>query len=460
MKHAQGLTVLASAAMLLTVASSPAMARAPTPWMGQMHAPPPDHQTTRQHVMERKADQANRGDLKEGKVKSEYPDTTRVAPELDLTDQDEVDKLNQGLTAANAGNRALAEQFLIPLLKNSKSKYGQALALQGLATVKYNDKDYKNAISYLKRSLAIGVMPNDTYFRLKYELAQFLAADKQYQPALDTIASWRAEGKKETAESYGLEGTLQYQLNHYPQAIAAINKAKSLTATPKPSWNQILMASYAETGQQDKAAALAQQASSAPNDAGGSSNIAAVLMRAHKYPQAIAVMEKARAGGKLSSESGYVNLAKMYLITAQDADDPTINAGKANQVLDEGLSKQVVKPSAGTYVLKAQAAELSDDYSKALSEYKKAQTLASNGEPSIRAARLLLSDYKYSQAKDMIEQGLAKGVSSKGSAYMMLGEAERGLKNKPATIAAMKKAAAEPDTAAKAKAWLKKAGVQ
>ncbi len=41
---------------------------------------------------------------------------------------------------------------------------------------------------------------------------------------------------------------------------------------------------------------------------------------------------------------------------------------------------------------------------------------------------------------------------------MLLAESERGLKNKPAAIAAMKKAAQDPETAAKAKAWLKKAG--
>jgi hypothetical protein len=41
---------------------------------------------------------------------------------------------------------------------------------------------------------------------------------------------------------------------------------------------------------------------------------------------------------------------------------------------------------------------------------------------------------------------------------MMLAEAERGLKNKSAAIDAMRKAAQDPETAGKAKAWLQKAG--
>jgi hypothetical protein len=58
----------------------------------------------------------------------------------------------------------------------------------------------------------------------------------------------------------------------------------------------------------------------------------------------------------------------------------------------------------------------------------------------------------------MIQQGIDKGVKQKGSAYMLLANSEIGLKDKPAAIAAMKQAAQDPQTADKAKAWLKKAG--
>ena len=102
-------------------------------------------------------------------------------------------------------------------------------------------------------------LPNDTYFQLEYELAQFQIADEQYQAASTPSPSGAAEGKKETAASYGLEGTAYYRLNKYPEAIAAIKKAQSMSDKQEASWNQILMASYAETGQSDQAAALAQQ---------------------------------------------------------------------------------------------------------------------------------------------------------------------------------------------------------
>lgn len=427
MKHVRGLTVLASVALLLGVASSPAMAR--------------------------KSDDA--------KPKKEvlYPNATRAEPKLDLTSEKDQKNLNEGLDAVNAGDKAKAQQMLQPIIDGSKSKYAQALALQGMASLHYNDGDYKGAISSLQRSLALGVMPNDTYFQLMYMLAQFQMADEQYQPALDTIAKWRAEGKKETADSYALEGNAEYRLGKYPEAIASINKAKSLTDKPQPTWDQILMASYAESGQDEKAAELAKsQLSSNPSDPNALNNAVAVLMQAHKYPEAIQMMEKARAEGKLSKDTQYVNLAKLYLVTGQESADPAPNATKAQQVLEEGMSKGVVKPDAETYVLLGQSAEIANNIDKAIGYYNKAQPIATDGEAALRAGRLLLSENKYSQAKGLIQQAIDKGVKHKGTAYMLLAESERGLKNKPAAIAAMKKAAQDPETAAKAKDWLKKTG--
>ncbi|WEN15513.1 tetratricopeptide repeat protein [Rhodanobacter sp. AS-Z3] len=426
MKHVRVLTMLASAALLFCVASSPALAR--------------------------KHDDAP-------KKEALYPNATRVEPKLDLTSERDQKSLNEGLDAVNAGDKAKAQEVLQPIIDKSKSKYAQALALQGLASVAYNDGDIKGAISLLQRSLAAGVMPNETFFQLEYMLAQFQLADEQYQASLDTIAKWRAEGKRETADSYALEGNAYYRLAKYPEAIAAITKAKSLTTKAEPTWDQILMASYAESGQDEKAAELAtSQYSANPDDPSALNNAVAVLMQAHKYPEAIAMMEKARAAGHLTKDTHYINLAKLYLITGQESADPGPNAQKATAVLEEGISKGVLQPSADTYVLLGQAAEIGNNIDKAIGYYNKAQPLATDGEPALRAARLMLSESKYQQAKTLAQTALSKGVKQKGTAYMVLAESERAMKNKPAAIAAMKKAAEDPETAAKAKAWLKKTG--
>ncbi|WP_266168658.1 tetratricopeptide repeat protein [Dyella subtropica] len=426
MKHVPLIKMLAGAALALTLASSPVIAK----------------------------------DSNASKEKKEalYPNATRTEPKLDLTSEKDQKALNEGLDAVNAQEKDKAVQVLQPIIDSSKSKYAQALALQGLANLHYNDGDVKGAIDLLKRALDNGTMPNDTYFQLEYMLAQFYLANEQYQPAIDTLTKWRTEGKKETADSYALEGNAYYRLEKYPQAIAAIKKAQSMTDKPNDSWNQILMASYAESGQGEEAANLAQkQLAANPNDSTALNNAVAVLMQSQKYPEAIQLMEKAKAAGAFKAEKDYVNLAKLYLITGQESSDPKPNANKAVAALEDGMSKGVVTSSYDNYKLLGDASYVADSPSKAIQAYQKAMPLAKDGEAAIRAGQLLLSESKFGEAKTLIQQGIDKGVQRKGTAYMLLAEACRGLKDKPGAIAAMQKAAQDPDTAAKAKAWLKQA---
>jgi len=428
MKHLPLFRTLAGAAIALMLVSSPLMAR--------------------QHK-----DEAP-------KKEALYPNTTRQEPKLDLTNAKDQKAINEGLDAVSAGDKEKAESVLQPIAESSKSKYAQALALQGLANLKYNNDDLKGAIATLQQSLAIGVLPNDTYFQLMYELAQFQMADDQYQAAIDTLHKWRDEGKRETPESYALEGNAQYRLEKYPEAIAAIKKAKSLTDKPQETWDQILMASYAQSGQKDEATKLAQdQLAANPNDPTARRNAVTVYVNAEKYPEAIDLLEKARAAGTLTDGTDHATLAKLYLLQAQASDDPKPSAAKGAQVLQDAIDKNLVPADAENYRLLGQAYEMADNSAKAVVAYNKAVPLAKDGEAALRAANLQLIESNYSQAKALLQQALSKGVKHKGTAYMLLAECERALKNKPAAIAAMQQAAQQPETAEKAKEWLKSAGV-
>jgi tetratricopeptide (TPR) repeat protein len=189
MKQLRSFTLLATAALLLGLVASPVLAR--------KHDDKP-------------------------KQTSEYPQSTRTAPKLDLTKKQDQEQLQKGYDALNKGDTATATSELQALHDSSKSKYAQAMALRGLALAKYNTQDYKGAIDLLQQALANGVMPNDDYFSVMYMLAVAQQADEQYQASLDTLTKWRNEGKKETAESYAIEGNDLYRLEKYPEAIAAV----------------------------------------------------------------------------------------------------------------------------------------------------------------------------------------------------------------------------------------------
>ncbi len=425
MKHTTLFTMLAGAALAFTVAAAP------------VHAT----------------------DTSKEKPAALYPNATRAEPKLDLTSTKEQKALNEGLDAVNSGDKAKAQQLLQPIVDNSKSKYAQAIALQGLANVAYNSGDIKGAIPLLQKAIANGVMPNDTYFQLMYELAQMYAADQQYQASLDTIAKWRAEGKRETADSYGLAGMDYYRLEKYPEAIAAIQKAKSLTDKPQDSWNQILMASYAESGQGADAAKMAQaEYEKNPTDSSMLHNASAVLLQQQDYADAIKVLEQGRANGALKDEGDWINLVKAYLLQAQNGGDTKSGGAKALAVFDDGVAKGAIKPSASNYKLAGDAAMIGEDDAKAIGYYRKGSPLATDGELDVSLGAAYFQEQKFSDARKYLTQGIAKGVKHKGRAYMMLAESDRQLKDKPAAVAAMKQAAKDPETAAKAEDWLRKAG--
>lgn len=404
---------------------------------------------------------ARAGDAGTAKAAPLYPNATRQAPKLDLTSKKESDALNAGMQAASAGDKAKATELLQPIIEQSKSKYAQALALQAMANLKYNEGDIKGAIGLLQQSLANGVMPNDTYFQLEYELAQMYTANQQYQASLDQVAKWRAEGKKETAESYALEGNDYYRLQKYPEAIAAIKKAQSLSTKPHDDWNQILMASYAESGQTDQAAQMAEQVlKDNPNDPHALRNAFITLVQAQKYDQAVQLMDNARSQGKLTTQDDYIDLVKAHLLRAENSNgqDPKADTDAAVQALQEGMAKGVVAQDAGNYKLMGDAYMLGGEPDKALAAYQKAIPSASDGEPAYDAAYILLGQNKYAQAKDLLQQALAKGVKHKGKAYLMMAKADQGLKDKTALIQDLKMAAQDPETASQANELLQHRG--
>jgi hypothetical protein len=428
MKHAS-LKMLAGAAFALMLASTPALA----------------------------SDNSSSSDQKAAPL---YPNATRKEPKLDLTDAKEQKTLNEGIDAVAANDKDKATQLLQPLVDNSKSKYVQAMALQGLARIHATSNDLPGGIDLLKRSIDNGVLPNDAYFQLQYELATFYLLNQQYQPSIDTVEKWRAEGKKETPESYALEGEAYYRMQKYPESIAAIKKAQSMTDKPDPRWNQLLMLDYNDSGQKDQATALAkQQVNAAPTDSTAFHNSLSLLIQSQKYPEALQLMEQGKTNGMITTENDYVTMAKLYTNSAQDASDPAVDSGKAVQVLQDGMSKGVVKPTADNYVLLGDANMVGGDTDAATAAYKKAIPLATNGEPALKAGVALLTQNEYSAAKPLIQQAISKGVQHKGRAYMDLAQANVGLKDKAAAAEAMLEAKKDPETAAQASAWLQKAGV-
>jgi hypothetical protein len=391
----------------------------------------------------------------------QYPNATRKEPKNDLTDKKDQKALQDGLNAADTGDMAKATQLLQPVIDNSKSKYAQAKALQGLAFAHAKNNDVKTATDMIQRALALDSLNNDDYFQMELQLANFYLVNQQYQQTIDTLEKWRSDGKSDNVDSHGWEGEAYYGLQKYPEAIAQIKQAQSMNGgKSEANWDEVLLQSYNATGQKDLATQMAQkQLSSDSSNPVAFENNVNLLVQTQKYPEALSLLEKGRAQGLLKDKQEYVMLAKLHMMASQQADDPKADSDKAVAALQEGISKGVVPNDAETNELLGDAAFNGGDYDAAVAAYKKALPDAKTGDIYVKAGIAQIQNNNYTDAKQLIQQGIDKGVQHKGRAYMDLAQANVGLKDKAGAASAMLDAEKDPETAAQAKAWLQKAGV-
>jgi predicted Zn-dependent protease len=408
-------------------------------------------------MLQHKCGQQQKKSEKQAKQQTKYPNATRKQPPNTGVSAKEVKALNEGLQAANSGDSATALKDLQPIADSGSNAYAKAMATLGLAQVKYRSGDTKGAIVLQKQALDSNALDNDSYFQGLETLAQMYIADEDYSDALTTLDTWNKESGAQSADVYALQGNAYYRLQKYPEAVTAIQKAKSLPGKPQPSWDQIEMASYFAMDKYDDAAKLAEAAlAKDPNNSTLLQNVIAIYINAHQDGKALALLERARANGQIKDEAGYMNMAKMYDNLGQNSSDPKANAMKAVGVIKEGVSKGIVQPGYASYKLLGDSYAIAGDYKNAVVEYGKASPDAKTGEVDFLRGQMLEQLGRDKEARDALKQAIAKGGFKRtGAAYLTLGNAELALKNKAAAIAAYKQAEQDPETRADAQRTLK-----
>ncbi|HEU4856239.1 MAG TPA: tetratricopeptide repeat protein [Rhodanobacteraceae bacterium] len=396
----------------------------------------------------------------EQEQKNQYPNATRKQPKVTGVGPGEAKPLNEGLAAANSGDSATALKDLQPIADSGKSAYAKSLAMLGLAQVKYRGGDTKGAIALQKQALDSNALDNNSYFQGLETLAQMYIADEDYSDALTTLDTWTKESGAQSADVYALQGNAYYRLQKYPQAVAAIQKAKSISTKPQASWDQIEMASYFAMDKYDDAAKLAEAAlAKDPNNSTLLQNVIAIYINAHQDQKALALLERARANGQIKDQAGYMNMAKMYDNLGQNSSNPKTNAMKAVGVLQEGMSKGIVQPGYDSYKLLGDSYAVAGDYKNAVVAYGKAAPDAKTGEVDFLRGQMLEQLDQHKAARDALKQAVAKGGFKRvGAAYLTLGNAELALKDKAAARAAYEQAAQDPETRADAQRTLKQLG--
>ena len=389
-----------------------------------------------------------------------FPDATRPEPKIKP-----VASLAKQLQKVNdLSQEGKSEETLVEadkLIANKKVQpYEKSFALQakGFAYIDLDaDKDtgaYDRALPLFVQTLETDGLPNDMHYQIMYQVAQMYMADEKYDEALKWMDRFLSETKSTKPEHLAMKGNALYRMDRFDEAATFLKQAIDGSDKPQEAWNQLLMATYFDQDKPLEAAKIAEGLlAKNPNDKKTLLNLSSIYAQAEQYDKALEILERGRAAGMLTDERDYRQLYALYLNSE----------GKEAQgitVIEEGLAKGILKPSAETYNALAQAYYFTDKLEPAIDAYKKAAPLATDGETHLNLARVLTNEERYAEAKAAAQEALKKGVKKPGDAWMIVGRSEFGLNNKAGLVAAYKEAAKYPETKQQAEDWLRKNGTK
>ena len=351
----------------------------------------------------RSSERGNRGGRQAAKPEVLFPEATRAEPDVKASSRLQ-SKLNKLFAAYNKDDfeqtRSLADEILATENANA---YDKAVSAQLAAQAAYNSDDNASAKTYLQQAIDFNGLDNNGHLQSLLMLAQLQLQDEEYDVGLANLDKFFAESQSKRAEDLILKGQALYQTERYAEAIPLLQQAIAATSEPKDQWNQLLMAAYSSNDQGAEAVAVARQiAERSPDDKRAQINLASMYMQTDQMDQAAAVMEKLRAAGQLTEEREYRQLYSIYANT-ENAENKVI------EVINEGLTKGVLKEDHQVYLALAQSYYFTDRIAQAIDAWQKAAPLSPNGETYLNLARVLHGEGRVAEAREAARQALAKG---------------------------------------------------
>jgi tetratricopeptide (TPR) repeat protein len=360
-------------------------------------------------------------------VKAEplFPNATRTEPKAGVSaDMDKPITRLLGLVNTNKSNDeaiALGEKLAADKAANH---YDRAVAYQAVGYAYLHKSDNAKGVEYLQKSLAENALSNNEHYLLMLQIANSQIAAGQPDAGLATLDRVIGETKLDKPEYNAIRGRVYFGRKDYAAAAQALQKAVDAATQPDPGAQQMLMASYFELKQPDRAAKVAQDIVHAhPEDKSAILNLAAVYQQAGQPDKAAAQLDDARKRGLLTDAKDYRKLYVLYSnIKGREKDSIA--------VINEGLQKGILQPNAEVYTALAEDYYFSNQFPLAIDAYRKADAASTDGEAALNLAKVYNNQGQAAEAKAAAERALQKGVKNPGEARGLI-ERAGGAAKKP-----------------------------
>lgn len=364
---------------------------------------------------ERRAERERRekGGAEETAQENRYPEAKRESPEASASAR-LAPKLEELFAAYEAGDTAKTEALATEVVGNPRANaYEKSLAQRMVGAV-YANEDPEKALPFFEQAIAGNGLGNNDHYDTLFIVAQLHLQAQRYDRALATVDELLADSGSKDPQHLALKGNALYRMERYPEAIALLKPVVDADPQVDSAVQQILMASYAESGQAAEAAALGERVAAAtPQDKTAQMNLAVTYLQSGQHDRAAEIYEKLRASGQLTDDRDYRNLFAVYA-------NGEGKEAQALAVINEGIEKGVVKPDHKLHSAIGQMYYYADQPDQAIDAYRKAAASAPDGEAALNLAKILAAEGRDADSKQAAQQALDKGVAKPEEAKQLL----------------------------------------
>jgi len=348
-----------------------------------------------------------------------FPNATRVDPKLGIssTDMDtDITKLLALVNSHKSDDEAIAMGEKIAA-NHDANHYDRAVAYQAVGYAYLDKHDNAKGVEFLQKSLAENALSNNEYYMMMLQVAKSQIAAGQPDAGLATLDRVIAETRQDKPEYNGIRGRVAYTRKDYAAAAAAFEKSLAGSTQPDPNEQQMLLVSYVELKQPERAEKIAEGIAHAhPDDKAAIMNLAAIYQQTGKSDKAAAQLDDARKRGLLTDANDYRKLYALYSnIKGRENDSAA--------VINEGLQKGILQPNPEVYTVLAEDYYFTNQIPQAIDAYKKADAVSTDGEAALNLAKVYNNQGQAAEAKAAAERALQKGVKQPAEAHGIIDRA-------------------------------------
>jgi len=295
--------------------------------------------------------------------------------------------------------------------------YDRAIADQAIGYAYLNKGDKANGIVFLQKAIDLNALSNNEHYTVMLQVAKSQIAAGQTDAGLATLDRVIAETKQDKPEYNAIRGRVAYDKKNYAAAAAAFQKELDASTQPDPAVQQMLLDSYFQLKQPDRATKIAEDIERAhPENKAAVMNLAAVYQQAGQSDKTAALLDDARKRGLFTDAEDYRKLYALYSnVKGRENDSIT--------VINDGLQKGILKPNQEVYTVLAEDYYFTNQIPQAIDAYQKADAVSTDGEAALNLAKVYNNQGRPVEAKAAAERALQKGVKHPEDAHGIIDRA-------------------------------------